>query len=54
MGVTFNARVNELTLQTPHATVHSSLVADAWFAWHSIPIKKKNPPIKCREAWTQH
>ena len=28
-----------LTLQTPQATVHSSLVADAWFAWHSIPIK---------------
>lgn len=26
-----------LTLQTPHATVHSSLVAEAWFAWHSIP-----------------
>lgn len=26
----------ELTLQTPHATVHSSLVAEAWFAWHSM------------------
>ena len=26
-----------LTLQTPHATVHSSLVAEAWFAWHSMP-----------------
>lgn len=25
-----------LTLHTPQATVHSSLVADAWFAWHSI------------------
>jgi hypothetical protein len=25
------------TLQIPHATVHSSLVADAWFAWHSMP-----------------
>ena len=24
-------------LQTPQATVHSSLVAEAWFAWHSIP-----------------
>jgi len=23
-------------LQTPHATVHSSLVALAWFAWHSM------------------
>jgi len=23
-------------LQTPQATVHSSLVTDAWFAWHSI------------------
>ena len=28
-----------LTLQTPHATVHSSLVAEAWLAWHSIPDK---------------
>lgn len=26
----------KLTLQTPQATVHSSLVADAWLAWHSI------------------
>ena len=26
-----------LTLQTPHATVHSSEVADAWLAWHSMP-----------------
>lgn len=26
-----------LTLQTPQATVHSSEVADAWLAWHSIP-----------------
>ena len=26
-----------LTLHTPHATVHSSLVADAWLAWHSMP-----------------
>lgn len=26
----------ELTLQMPHATVHSSLVAEAWFAWHSM------------------
>jgi hypothetical protein len=25
-----------LTLQMPQATVHSSLVADAWFAWHSM------------------
>lgn len=25
-----------LTLQTPQATVHSSLVADAWLAWHSM------------------
>lgn len=30
------AKNKELTLQTPQATVHSSLVADAWFAWHSI------------------
>jgi hypothetical protein len=26
-----------LTLHTPQATVHSSLVAEAWLAWHSIP-----------------
>jgi hypothetical protein len=25
----------------PHATVHSSLVALAWFAWHSIPGENK-------------
>jgi hypothetical protein len=25
-----------LTLQMPQATVHSSLVADAWLAWHSM------------------
>jgi hypothetical protein len=25
------------TLQMPHATVHSSLVAEAWLAWHSMP-----------------
>lgn len=25
------------TLQTPQATVHSSDVAEAWLAWHSIP-----------------
>lgn len=30
-----------LTLQTPHATVHSSEVADAWLAWHSMPVKTK-------------
>ncbi len=24
------------TLQIPQATVHSSLVAEAWFAWHSM------------------
>lgn len=29
--------VARLTLQIPHATVHSSLVAEAWLAWHSIP-----------------
>ena len=38
----FNHHVNHpylcmLTLQTPQATVHSSEVADAWLAWHSIP-----------------
>lgn len=25
-----------LTLHTPQATVHSSLVAEAWLAWHSM------------------
>lgn len=24
-------------MQTPQATVHSSEVAEAWLAWHSIP-----------------
>lgn len=28
-------------LQTPQATVQSSFVADAWFAWHSMPERKK-------------
>lgn len=28
--------ISKLTLHTPQATVHSSDVADAWFAWHSI------------------
>jgi len=32
-NVTGGAR---LTLQIPQATVHSSLVADAWLAWHSM------------------
>jgi hypothetical protein len=26
------------TLQIPHATVHSSLVDEPWFAWHSMPM----------------
>lgn len=30
---------DSLTLHTPHATVHSSLVADAWLAWHSMPAR---------------
>lgn len=25
-------------LHTPQATVHSSLVAEAWLAWHSMPV----------------
>jgi hypothetical protein len=29
-----------LTLQIPQATVHSSLVAEAWFAWHSMPFEE--------------
>ena len=28
------------TLQIPHATVHSSLTALAWLAWHSMPKRK--------------
>ena len=28
--------VDTLTLQTPHATVHSSDDADPWLAWHSM------------------
>jgi hypothetical protein len=35
-----NEEAGSLTLQIPHATVHSSLVAEAWFAWHSIPSRK--------------
>lgn len=34
-----------LTLQTPHATVHSSEVADAWLAWHSMPVEIKMEQI---------
>jgi hypothetical protein len=30
-----------LTLQTPQATVHSSDVAEAWLAWHSMPMEDK-------------
>lgn len=30
------SKIGTHTLQTPQATVHSSLVAEAWFAWHSI------------------
>ena len=26
------------TLQMPHATVHSSVVDEPWFAWHSMPV----------------
>lgn len=32
-----------LTLQIPHAALHSSLVAETWLAWQSIPeIAKKS------------
>jgi hypothetical protein len=27
------------TLHIPQATVHSSLVADDWLAWHSMPVE---------------
>lgn len=30
------SKYSVFTLQTPQATVHSSLVADAWLAWHSM------------------
>lgn len=33
----FKAARTHRTLQIPQATVHSSLVAEAWFAWHSMP-----------------
>jgi hypothetical protein len=38
MIISSNRRCSDtgLTLQMPQATVHSSLVADAWFAWHSM------------------
>lgn len=29
-------RADDLTLQMPHATVHSSLVVEPWLAWQSI------------------
>ena len=29
----------------PHATVHSSLVALAWFAWHSMPASERTYQI---------
>lgn len=38
------------TLQIPQATVHSSLVADAWFAWHSMPVRERDGQ---RAAWGQ-
>ena len=38
--------VKSLTLHTPQATVHSSLVAEAWFAWHSMPTDKDKGGIK--------
>lgn len=37
----FTSGRNLLTLQTPQATVHSSEVAEVWFAWHSIPAWKQ-------------
>jgi hypothetical protein len=36
------------TLQIPQATVHSSLVADAWFAWHSMPEGPEGQQIKAK------
>lgn len=36
-GMLFESVSIQHTLQMPHATVHSSLVADAWLAWHSMP-----------------
>lgn len=42
---------SSLTLQIPQATVHSSLVAEAWLAWHSMPIfvsiRSPLQPIVC-------
>ena len=34
--------------QTHHATVHSSLVAEAWCAWHSMPARRRRGLVKIR------
>ena len=47
-------------LHTPHATVHSSLVADAWFAWHSMPAGQHTvtvymySTVSCTCIWPTH
>lgn len=46
-----------LTLHTPQATVHSSDVAEAWLAWHSIPVNTQhgaasNRKQELNEIWT--
>ena len=40
-------------MQMPHATVHSSDVADAWFAWHSMPKRAARTAKKKRRAFTR-
>lgn len=35
-------------LHTPQATVHSSLVAEAWLAWHSMPVECGVSDLYCR------
>lgn len=32
------------TLQIPHAALHSSLVAETWLAWQSMPLWEMNRP----------
>lgn len=42
-----------LTLQIPQATVHSSVVDEPWFAWHSMPFEVSWGRGGLRDARTQ-
>ena len=37
MSAVWRIALDEHTLHIPHAALHSSLVADTWFAWQSMP-----------------